>query len=186
MRRNRNAALFRALDNARAASEAKSQFLSNMSHDIRTPMNAIVGMTAIASTRLDDRERVMECLKKISLSSKHLLSLINDVLDMSKIDGSKIKLNRMNISLLELQEQISAMLIPPASASGLQFVTRMGNITHTCFYGDSLRINQILINLLSNAVKFTPEGGKVEFWWKKYRRRRKDMSVIDLLCVIQG
>lgn len=152
-----------ALELAKKADRAKSSFLSTMSHDIRTPMNAIMGMTALASAHPDDQERVKDCLKKITVSSRHLLSLINDVLDMSKIDGSKIKLNRMNISLLELQEQISAMLIPPASASGLQFVTRMGNITHTCFYGDSLRINQILINLLSNAVKFTPEGGKVEF-----------------------
>ncbi len=150
-----------ALDQARKANQAKSEFLSAMSHDIRTPMNAIMGMTALALAHLDDGSRVEEYLRKISVSSRHLLSLINDVLDMSKIDGSKIKLNRMNVSLTEQLEQLSAMMVPQAKAAGLEFEVSTENVRHTHFYGDSLRINQILLNLLSNAVKFTPEGGRV-------------------------
>ncbi|MCD2493395.1 PAS domain-containing protein [Lacrimispora sp. NSJ-141] len=150
-----------ALDQARKANQAKSEFLSAMSHDIRTPMNAIMGMTALALAHLDDGKRVEEYLRKISVSSKHLLSLINDVLDMSKIDGSKIKLNRMNVSLTEQLEQLSAIMIPQAKTAGLDFKILTENVRHTHFYGDSLRINQILINLLSNAVKFTSGGGRV-------------------------
>lgn len=156
-------ALENALSLAEEANRAKSDFLSTMSHDIRTPMNAIMGMTALAVAHLDDQSRVADCLQKISVSSKHLLSLINDVLDMSKIERSKITLNRMRITVPQLMEQLSAIMAPQARAAGLQLTIRQGEIAHPCFYGDSLRINQILINLLSNAVKFTPEGGKVDF-----------------------
>lgn len=153
--------LKQALMMAEEANQAKSDFLSNMSHDIRTPMNAIMGMAALASAHMDDPERVEDCLKKISISSNHLLSLINDVLDMSKIERSKITLNRVNISVRSLIEQISAIMKPQAGALGLQLDIRVQNIRHNHFYGDLLRINQILLNLLSNAVKFTPEGGLV-------------------------
>lgn len=153
--------LKQALMMAEEANQAKSDFLSNMSHDIRTPMNAIMGMTALAGAHMDDPARVEDCLKKISISSNHLLSLINDVLDMSKIERSKITLNRVNISVPVLIEQISAIMKPQAGALGLQLDIRVQNIRHNHFYGDLLRINQILINLLSNAVKFTPEGGFV-------------------------
>lgn len=156
-------ALEKALALAEEANRAKSDFLSAMSHDIRTPMNAIMGMTALAVAHMDDRARVADCLQKISISSRHLLSLINDILDMSKIERSKIMLNRMRISLPELLEQISAIMLPQARAAGLQFEIRMGEFIHPYFYGDSLRISQILINILSNAVKFTPEGGRVDF-----------------------
>ena len=152
-----------ALALAEEANKAKSEFLSAMSHDIRTPMNAITGMTALAAAHLDDRERVADCLKKISVSSRHLLSLVNDILDMSKIESSKITLNRMSISLSGLVEQLSAIIAPQAGGAGQRLVKNKGDIRHDCFYGDVLRINQILINILSNAVKFTPEGGTVEF-----------------------
>lgn len=152
-----------ALESARKADHAKSDFLSAMSHDIRTPMNAIMGMTALAFAHLDDIDLVKEYLKKISVSSKHLLSLINDVLDMSKIDGSKIELNKRVICLSELLEQLSDIISPQARESGIEFTVRTEQIKHFCFYGDPLRINQILINLLSNAVKFTHKGGRVDF-----------------------
>ena len=152
-----------ALALAEEANKAKSEFLSAMSHDIRTPMNAITGMTALAAAHLDDRERVADCLKKISVSSGHLLSLINDILDMSKIERSNITLNRMKISLSGLLEQLYAIIAPQAGNAGLRFAVNKGEISHDCFYGDVLRINQILLNILSNAVKFTPEGGTVEF-----------------------
>ena len=156
-------ALEQALVLAEDANRAKSDFLSSMSHDIRTPMNAIMGMTALAVAHLDDSSRVADCLHKISISSKHLLSLVNDVLDMSKIERSKITLNRMNISLPELLEQLSAIMTPQARAGGIQFELHTREIMHEHFYGDPLRINQILINILSNAIKFTPEGGRVTF-----------------------
>ncbi len=156
-------ALEKALTAAKKANQAKSDFLSAMSHDIRTPMNAIMGMTALAVAHLDDRNRVTDCLHKISISSKHLLSLINDVLDMSKIEQSKVTFNRMRVSLPELLDQLSAMMGPQARAAGLRFAVTTKEIRHACFYGDPLRINQILINLLSNAIKFTPKGGRVDF-----------------------
>ena len=156
-------ALEEALDLAEEANRAKSGFLSSMSHDIRTPMNAIVGMTTLAAAQLDNPERVADCLQKISISSKHLLSLINDVLDMSKIERSNITLNHMKIDLPELVEQLSAIMSPQAQDGGLQFIIDLRELKHPVFYGDSLRISQILINILSNAVKFTPNGGNVNF-----------------------
>lgn len=115
----RRQALQSALDSARAASSAKSQFLSNMSHDIRTPMNAIVGMTAIATAHLDDRDRVVECLRKISLSSQHLLSLINDVLDMSKIESGKLSLREEPFNFAELVADAVELVRPQANAGHL-------------------------------------------------------------------
>ena len=154
-------ALEQTLALAEQANRAKSDFLSAMSHDIRTPMNAIMGMTALARAHLDDRERVADCLGKISVSSRHLLSLINDILDMSKIERSKIALNRVRLSLPELLGQLADMVGPQAGAAGLALEVTGAGVAHPDFYGDGLRINQILINLLSNAIKFTPEGGRV-------------------------
>lgn len=156
-------ALEKALIQAEKANQAKSEFLSAMSHDIRTPMNAIMGMTTLAAAHLDDRSRVADCLQKISISSRHLLSLINDVLDMSKLDGSRIALNRMNLFWPDLIRQLTAIIEPEARKSGLRFHVDCKSIRHEYVYGDTLRINQILINILSNAVKFTPEGGQVDF-----------------------
>ena len=156
-------ALEKALELAREASRAKSDFLTSMSHDIRTPMNAIMGMTALAEAHLGEQDKVESCLQKISLSSRHLLSLINDILDMSKIERSKITLNHVRIFLPELVEQLSAMMGQQAEAAGLDFCVKTAAITHPCFYGDSLRVNQILINILSNAIKFTSKGGTVTF-----------------------
>lgn len=180
--------LEKALTLAEEANRAKSDFLSAMSHDIRTPMNAIMGMNALAVAHLDDPQRVADCLNKISISSRHLLSLINDILDMSKIERSKITLNHWKVSLQELMAQLSAIMGPQARAAGLQFDIQLRNIEHTCFYGDSLRINQILINLLSNAVKFTPEGGMIAFTveeipalknpeWARYRFTIRDNGI---------
>lgn len=156
--------LEKALNLAEEANKAKSEFLSAMSHDIRTPMNAIMGMTALAFAHIEDQERVIDCLKKISVSSKHLLSLINDILDMSKIERSKITLGRRKIVLTDLLGQLKAIIAPQANASGIQFEVSIGVVQHNSFYGDSLRISQILLNILSNAVKFTPEGGSIDFY----------------------
>lgn len=126
-------------------------------------MNAIIGMTEIALANMGEEARVLDCLQKISLSSKHLLSLVNDILDMSKIEQSKVALNRMWMSLPEIKEQLWDMMAPQTKAAGLQFFAATGTIDHEYFYGDGLRINQILINILGNAIKFTPKGGRVDF-----------------------
>ena len=159
--RQRKAELEDALIQAEQANQAKSDFLSSMSHDIRTPMNAIMGMTALAAAHLDERERLEDCLEKISFSSKHLLSLINDILDMSKIERGKIVLNSGITDINDLAGQLSGMLVSQAEAAGLKFTVQQADILHSKFYGDSLRINQILINILGNAIKFTPGGGTV-------------------------
>lgn len=146
---------------AEHANKAKSEFLSNMSHDIRTPMNAIVGMTAIASTELDNKEHVQNCLRKISLSSKHLLGLINDILDMSKIESGKMVLNTDQISLRETMESIVNIIQPQVKEKNQQFDISIKDIYTENVCCDGLRLNQVLINLLGNAVKFTPEKGKI-------------------------
>ena len=150
-----------AREEALAANKAKSEFLSNMSHDIRTPMNAIVGMVAIAGANVDNRDKVLECLRKISLSSKHLLGLINDVLDMSKIESGKLTLNVDLVSLREMMEGIVSIIQPQVKAKKQSFNVFIHKIQTENIYADSVRLNQVLINLLSNAMKFTPEGGDI-------------------------
>lgn len=146
---------------AEEANDAKSQFLSNMSHDIRTPMNAIVGLTSIAQTHSDDPMRVNECLDRIAISSKHLLSLINDVLDMSKIDSGKIVLNEESFDLSEIITEIVTIAQPQARSKHLKFDIITHNVNTEMVRGDSMRINQALVNILSNAVKYTNPGGTV-------------------------
>ena len=155
--------LEKALSEAEKASRVKSDFLSSMSHDIRTPMNAIVGMTTLAQANLSDSRKVEDYLKKISVSSQHLLSLINDILDMSQIEQSKLHMNVQVIHIDELLDQISSIMASPSKDAGLKFMVERGEIQHLYFQGDALRIKQILINILSNAFKFTMEGGNVRF-----------------------
>ena len=147
---------------AEHASQAKSEFLANMSHDIRTPMNAIVGMTAIATTNIDKPEQVKDCLRKITLSSRHLLGLINDVLDMSKIESGKLTLNKERTSLREVMESIVGIVQPQTRARRQQFDILVQNVEEEVVCCDGVRLNQVLINLLSNALKFTPAGGRIE------------------------
>lgn len=151
-----------AREKALQATQAKSLFLSNMSHDIRTPMNAIVGMTAIAISHIDDKEQVQNCLKKITLSSKHLLGLINDVLDMSKIESGKMTLTAERISLREVIEGVVGIVQTQVKGKGQNLNVHIENIITEDVYCDSVRLNQVLLNLLSNAVKYTPEGGTIQ------------------------
>lgn len=146
---------------AERANRAKSEFLSDMSHDIRTPMNAIVGMTAIALANITQQDRVKDCLKKISLSGKHLLGLINDVLDMSKIESGKLSLNYDKFSLKEAMDGIVSIVQPQVKEKQQEFDIFIENIIAENLYCDGLRFNQVLLNLLSNAIKFTPAGGSV-------------------------
>ena len=143
------------------ANKAKSEFLANMSHDIRTPMNAIVGMTAIAAAHIDDRKQVENCLRKITLSSKHLLGLINDVLDMSKIESGKLTLATEQISLKEVVEGIVNIMQPQVKTKKQTFDIHVKNILTENVWCDGVRLNQVLLNLLSNATKYTPEGGSI-------------------------
>ena len=144
------------------ANKAKSEFLSNMSHDIRTPMNAIVGMTAIATANIDDKQQVQNCLKKITLSSRHLLGLINDVLDMSKIESGKLTLNMDQISLREVMDSIVSIAQPQVRSKHQQFDVFIHDISTENVCCDSVRLNQVLLNILGNALKFTPDGGLIQ------------------------
>ena len=163
LERQMNQKLQEALDAARSANEAKSNFLSNMSHDIRTPMNAIVGFAVLLEKDADRPDRVREHARKITASSRHLLSLINDVLDMSKIESGKTSLNVERFSLPELMEELNIILLPQARAREQSFTVRVEGTPPEYLMGDKLRLNQILINLLSNAIKYTPEGGNIQF-----------------------
>ncbi len=146
---------------AEAASAAKTEFLSNMSHDIRTPMNAIIGMTAIAGVNIENRQRVQECLNKINSASRHLLALINEVLDMGKIESGTAELSESQFDLGDLIDNSVAMALPQINEKGHDLAVDAGGMKHEKVTGDSLCIQKIFINLISNAVKYTPAGGKI-------------------------
>lgn len=150
-----------ALASAEQASRAKTEFLNNMSHDIRTPMNAIVGFAGLASTHIDDREQVKDYLGKINVSSQHLLSLINDVLDMSRIESGKMTLEEADVDLPKLIYDLQTIIQPNIDDKQLELSVDMKDIRHKEIVTDKLRLNQVLLNILSNAIKFTPEGGKI-------------------------
>ena len=150
-----------AMEAADASSKAKSNFLASMSHDMRTPMNAIIGMTAIAATHLDDTDRVADCLKKITDSSSHLLSLINEVLDMNKIESGKVDLHEDDFDLAELVDVVLAMTRPQIEERDHNLVVHIGEVAHEKVVGDTTRVRQVLVNLLSNAIKYTPNGGRI-------------------------
>jgi len=156
-------ALKEAFEAADAANHAKSDFLSKMSHDIRTPMNAIMGMTAVAAMHIDDRERLTDCLNKITLSSRHLLALINDVLDMSKIESGKVTLSMEEFEISQTVESLLAIVHPQIQAKNQELKVSVSKIAHEGVIGDPLRLQQVFVNIMGNAVKFTPEGGTITF-----------------------
>ena len=157
----KNAALELAVQRETKANLAKREFLFNMSHDIRTPMNAIIGFTALAQTHIDDRDQVEDYLKKISVSSQHLLSLINDVLDMSRIENGKVTLETKPVHLPELVEDIGDAIQVGADKKHISFTVDTAGMKNEDVIADPLRLEQILINVLANAVKFTPDGGQI-------------------------
>jgi signal transduction histidine kinase/CheY-like chemotaxis protein len=150
-----------ALNQAEAANKAKSSFLSNMSHDIRTPMNGIIGMTAIAGTHLDDPVRVSDCLQKITTASKHLLGLINEVLDMSKIESGKVDLCEEEFNFSDLIENLLTMSRPQLKEHHHEIRININSVVHEKVIGDGQRLQQVLMNLMSNAIKYTPDGGQI-------------------------
>lgn len=154
-------ALREAYDAANNANSAKSDFLAHMSHDLRTPMNAIVGMTAIAQAHLDDSARVADCLKKITISSKYLMGLINEVLDMSKIESGKVSLQQENFALPELIDEMLEIVKPQFKEKNQEFFMPVYEIEHEQVIGDSRHIQQVFMNVMSNAIKYTPPGGSI-------------------------
>ena len=156
-------ALKEAYRSAENASRAKTQFLSNMSHDIRTPMNAIVGLTAIAGANIENQEKVVECLGKITKSSRHLLGLINEVLDMARIESGKMSLTEEDFNLPELVDNLITMTKTSIDEHHHSFEVHIDHIEHEAVCGDSLRIQQVFVNLMSNAIKYTPDGGHIIF-----------------------
>ena len=156
-----NAKLQVAVEKAETANRAKSTFLSNMSHDIRTPMNAIIGFTTLAISNIDDKDRVKDYLSKTLASSNHLLSLINDVLDMSRIESGKIHLEEVEVNLSDVLHDLKTIVSGQIYAKQLEFYMDAMDVTDEDVYCDKTRLNQILLNLLSNAIKFTPAGGTV-------------------------
>ncbi len=155
-------ALKQAYEAANQATAAKTNFLSSMSHDIRTPMNAIIGMTAIAQSHIEDKERVKDALTKIDTSSRHLLGLVNEVLDMSKIESGKVDLNEKEFNLRELLTNLLHMMMPQAENRGHKLSMVITELKHENVIGDSLRIQQVFVNILGNAIKYTPEGGTLK------------------------
>ena len=150
-----------ALSSAEHANRAKTAFLNNMSHDIRTPMNAIIGFTSLAAEHLDDREIIRNYLEKISTSGKHLLSLINDVLDMSRIESGSVKIEKTNVHLPDVLEDLKTIILESVHAKQQKLLIKMQDVVHKDIITDKLRLTQVLLNIISNAVKFTPVGGTI-------------------------
>ena len=175
-----NQALSEAVHAAETANQAKSTFLSNMSHDIRTPMNAIIGFTTLAVSNIDNQERVRDYLGKILSSSNHLLSLINDILDMSRIESGKIHLEETEVSLSDVLHDLKAIISGQIHAKQLELYMDVMDVTNEDVYCDKTRLNQVLLNLLSNAVKFTPAGGTVSVRLKQYPKAVKGSKLYEI------
>lgn len=164
----KNALLQNALNEAEEANRAKSVFLSNMSHDIRTPMNAIVGMTSIGLSHIDEKGRVQDCLNKIKTASSHLMSLVNDVLDMSRIDSGRMTLNEDEFSLADLIHDITVIVRPQALQKNHDLQIEIGDIYEDNLMGDTLRLRQVIVNIVGNAIKYTLYNGKIFVKFSQY------------------
>ena len=175
-----NQALSEAVHAAETANRAKSTFLSNMSHDIRTPMNAIIGFTTLAVSNIDDRKRVRDYLGKILSSSNHLLSLINDILDMSRIESGKLHLEETEVSLSDVLHDLKTIISGQIHAKQLELYMDAMDVTNEDVYCDKTRLNQVLLNLLSNAVKFTPAGGTVSVRIRQYPGTVKGSELYEI------
>lgn len=180
-----NQSLRQALAEAEEANQAKSRFLSNMSHDIRTPMNAIMGMTSIALNHIDEKARVQDCLDKIKVASAHLMSLVNDVLDMSRIDSGRLTLNEERFSLAELVHDLAVIVQPQAEQKHQSLRFEIDHIFQETLVGDMLRLRQIFVNIIGNAVKYTQEGGAIRVLFRQEDGGR-DQVRLHFLCEDNG
>ena len=186
LQEEQNKALLSAYESARQASRAKSDFLANMSHDIRTPMNAIMGMSTIARRNIHDPEKLEDCLNKIDASSKHLLSLINSVLDMSKIESGKVVFVEEVFQLDQMIEDIKRIVQPQAEKKDIQFTGEYETLQGVMVKSDPLRIRQVLLNIVGNAIKFTPEKGKVHCSGFKVLSIYDGYSTFEFTCEDNG
>ena len=178
--RKMNQALSDAVSAAETANRAKSTFLSNMSHDIRTPMNAIIGFTTLAVCNIENQEKVRDYLGKILASSNHLLSLINDILDMSRIESGKIHLEETKVNLSDLLHDLKTIISGQIHAKQLELYMDAMDVTDEDIYCDKTRLNQVLLNLLSNAIKFTPAGGTVSVRLRQFPSTQKDCAQYEI------
>ena len=186
LQEEQNKALLSAYESARQASRAKSDFLANMSHDIRTPMNAIMGMSTIARRNIHDPEKLEDCLNKIDASSKHLLSLINSVLDMSKIESGKVVFVEEVFQLDQMIEDIKRIVQPQAEKKDIQFTGEYETLQGVMVKSDPIRIRQVLLNIVGNAIKFTPEKGKVHCSGSKVLSIYDGYSTFEFTCEDNG
>ena len=178
--RKMNQALSEAVHAAETANRAKSTFLSNMSHDIRTPMNAIIGFTTLAVSNIDDKKKVQDYLGKILSASNHLLSLINDILDRSRIESGKLHLEETEVSLSDVIHDLKTIISGQIHAKQLELYMDAMDVTNEDVYCDKTRLNQLLLNLLSNAVKFTPAGGTVSVRIRQYPGTPKGSELYEI------
>lgn len=178
--------LIEAMEHAESASRAKNDFLSAMSHDIRTPMNGVIGMTAIAAANLDDKNRVKDCLGKINDASSHLLSIINEILDMSRIENGKMELSDEPFNLGQLMQEVLDMNLPAIRQKNHAIHVRIQSMDHEQVIGDPVRIQRIIGNLLSNAIKYTPDGGTISLELKELAPEIKGYGCYELIVKDNG
>ncbi len=184
--RQMNFDLEQALKAANAAIEAKTSFLSNMSHDIRTPMNAIIGMTNIACNHIDEKTRVKDCLNKIQTASQHLMSLINDVLDMSRIESGRVTLSEEQFSLADLVHDLSVLMRPLAAEKRQQLLMDVAGIEQENLMGDALYLRQVYLNIIGNAIKYTNEGGVIKVCFSQTPVDAPHQIMLDFSCLDNG
>ena len=182
----KNGELTKAIGKAELANQSKRNFLFNMSHDIRTPMNAIIGFTELAQENINNNKSVDYYLSKIMLSSKHLLSLINDVLDMSRIENGKVTIETVPVSVTEQMQLVQDVVQSEIEANNLLFEGKIINLKNDYVYADALHVNRILINILGNAVKFTPEGGSITFTLNEKESEHKGYSYYEFVIEDTG
>lgn len=189
--RQANLELKAALEASEEENRAKTRFLSSMSHDIRTPMNAIMGMTSIGLSHIDEKSRVLDCLQKIKTASVHLMSLVNDVLDMSRISSGRMVLNEEEFSLADLIHDIMIIVRPQAAQKHQRFQMEIGQIYEEKLVGDPLRLRQILVNIIGNAVKYTQEEGKIQVSFSQHTeeastKEGEHLVWLDFICKDNG
>ncbi len=188
--RQQNLELKAALEASEAENRAKTSFLSSMSHDIRTPMNAIMGMTSIGLSHIDEKSRVLDCLQKIKTASTHLMSLVNDVLDMSRISSGRMTLNEEEFSLADLIHDMTIIVRPQAAQKHQEFQMEIGQIYEEKLIGDPLHLRQILVNIIGNAVKYTQEKGLIQVSFSQHREKdpaKRDRQIwLDFCCKDNG
>ncbi len=182
----KNEDLTEAVAAADRANRSKRAFLFNMSHDIRTPMNAIIGFTELAERNIDDRERVRDYLQKIMLSSQHLLSLINDILDMSRIENGKVTIEAVPVCIRDQMDLVKDVVRSDIENRRLRYVEKTEKLDDIYVYADALHVNRILINILSNAVKFTPDGGTITFTVRERKSEREGYALYDFIIEDTG